>query len=58
MARCKMGKVIIPTELDAKIALASRVARDKGEVRYYPCDAHGVKPHWHLTSQEERMAAA
>lgn len=57
MARCKYGKVIIHTELDAKIALAGRVARDKGEIRYYECDAHGVKQHWHLTSQAERSAA-
>jgi hypothetical protein len=54
--RCKFGKVIFETELDAKIALASRKARDKGEIRYYPCNAHGVKKHWHLTSQERDAA--
>lgn len=40
------GKVKFPTELDAKIALARRVWKDKGECRYYFC--HG---HYHLTSQ-------
>jgi hypothetical protein len=54
--RCKYGKVIIHTELDAKIALAIRRARDKGEIDYYVCDAHGVDKHWHLTSQEDRGA--
>ena len=44
--RCnRTGKVIFPTDLEAKIALASRVWKDKGEVRYYKC--HG---HFHLTS--------
>jgi hypothetical protein len=44
--RCnRTNKVIFYTELDAKIALASRVWRDKGEVRFYGC--HG---HFHLTS--------
>ena len=57
MARCKYGKVIIHTELDAKIALAKRIRQDRGEIRYYPCDAHGVKRHWHLTSQAERSVA-
>jgi len=40
------------TELDAKIALASRVWKDKGETRYYPCGHH-----FHLTSQLKREAA-
>ena len=44
----KTGKVIFPTELDAKIVLARRVWKDKGEVRYYPCGKH-----FHLTSLEE-----
>lgn len=45
--RCnRTGKVIFATKLDAKIALATRVWKDKGEVRYYPCYGH-----WHLTSQ-------
>lgn len=57
MARCKHGKVILHTELDAKIALAKRLRQDRGEVRYYPCNAHGVKPHWHLSSQQQRNAA-
>lgn len=52
--RCKFGKVIIHTELDAKIALAGRFARDKGEIDYYKCNAHGEPTHWHLTSQPQR----
>lgn len=56
MARCKYGKVMIHTELDAKMALAKRIAKDKGEVRYYLCDAHGTKKHWHLTSQVKGRA--
>ncbi len=48
--RCsRTGKVIFNTELDAKIALARRVWKDKGEVRYYPCTAEG-KTHYHLSS--------
>lgn len=43
----RAGKVIFPSELDAKIALAERVWKDKGEVDYYPCTGH-----WHLTSQK------
>lgn len=47
MTRCnRTGKVIFKTELDAKIALAKRVWKDKGEQRAYPCGTH-----WHLTSQ-------
>lgn len=54
MKRCSTnGKVIFPTELDAKIALASRVWKDKGEIRYYPCKLG----HFHLTSQEKKVAA-
>ena len=50
--RCtKAGKVIFHTELDAKIALAFRMRKDKGEVRYYPCWVAG-KQHWHLSSLE------
>lgn len=41
-------KVVFPTELDAKIALARRVWKDKGEVDYYPCP----NGHWHLTSKK------
>lgn len=52
LARCnRNGKVSFATEIDAKIALASRVWKDKGEVRYYPC--HG---HFHLTSMKENVA--
>lgn len=56
-SRCKFGKVRFDSELDAKIALASRIAKDKGEVRYYICNAHGAKKHWHLTSQDKHEAA-
>lgn len=49
--KCRGQKVIFHTELDAKIALAGRLAKDKGEVRYYKCD---IGNHWHLTSQERR----
>lgn len=41
----RSSKVIFHTELDAKIALADRIAKDKGEKRYYPCGKH-----FHLTS--------
>lgn len=41
-------KVTFRTELDAKLALAERVWKDKGEARYYAC--HG---HFHLTSMSE-----
>lgn len=55
--RCgKQNKVIFPTELDAKLALATRVWKDKGEVDYYLCDfkcrAAKYKEHYHLTSQK------
>lgn len=44
--RCnRTGKIIFDTELDAKLALATRVWKDKGEVRYYPC-----LDHFHLSS--------
>ena len=49
--KCRGQKVIFKTELDAKIALASRVWKDKGEIRYYRCE---IGNHWHLTSQEAR----
>ena len=54
-ATCKRAhKVILRTELDAKIALAGRAARDKGEVRYYQCPyGDRENPHYHLTSQKE-----
>jgi len=48
--RCNIGGlIIIPTELDAKIALMKRQAKDKGEKRYFPC-----RNHFHLTAQEQR----
>jgi hypothetical protein len=49
----RSGKVIFRTELDAKIALAERVWKDKGERRYYPCQEH-----FHLTSQEKKAVGA
>ena len=54
---CKRArKVSFPTELDAKIALASRVWKDKGEQRFYRCR---FGRHFHLTSmsQEEYDSA-
>lgn len=42
----RTGKVCFHTELDAKIVLAGRLAKDKGEIRYYQCGGH-----FHLTSQ-------
>lgn len=48
LRRCnRTGKIIFRTELEAKIVLASRQYRDKGEKRIYSC--HG---HYHLTSRE------
>jgi hypothetical protein len=61
MSRRKRGKrpplkrcnrthlVVFDTELEAKMVLASRMHRDKGEVRYFECGDH-----FHLTS-EPRM---
>lgn len=47
--RCnRAGKVVFETEVEAKLALARRVAKDKGEVDYYPCP----NGHFHLTSQK------
>lgn len=52
--RCnRAGKVIFPTEIDAKIALATRVWKDKGEKRYYRCP----NGHYHLTSQAKKDRA-
>ena len=49
----RTGKVRFRTLLDAKIVLAKRSARDKGEVRAYRCQfCHG----FHLTSQRKREA--
>lgn len=62
-ARCNRAgnKVIFKTELDAKLALAERVWKDKGEIRCYKCPHRN---HWHLTSmtleeylQEQNRAA-
>ena len=44
--RCnRANKVIFKTELEAKMALAERVWKDKGEIRDYEC-----RDHFHLTS--------
>ncbi len=40
---------IIPSELEAKIALANRQRKDKGEIRIFRCGTH-----WHLTSQDQK----
>lgn len=48
----RTGKIIFHTELDAKIVLAGRFVRDKGEIRYYQCGKH-----WHLTSKEKLSAS-
>lgn len=53
MKKCR-GKVIFKTELDAKMALAWRIRRDKGEKRYYRCE---LGNHFHLTSQDRRKAS-
>lgn len=49
--KCRGQKIIFHTELDAKIALAGRIRKDKGEIRYYRCE---IANHWHLSSQEAR----
>jgi hypothetical protein len=45
----RANKVSFPSELEAKIVLARRVWKDKGEVRYYRCPHTN---HYHLTSKE------
>lgn len=46
--RCsRSGLVIFNTELDAKMALAWRMGKDKGEKRYFRCGKH-----FHLTAME------
>lgn len=51
LIRCgQTGLVILFSELEAKIVLAQRRHRDKGEVRYFPCTAGD---HFHLTSEPE-----
>lgn len=52
---CKTHKVPFRSELDAKMALARRVWKDKGETRYYHCE---FCRRWHLTSQEQRSDKA
>lgn len=53
MAKGKCGKVIYRTELDAKIALARLVWKDKGQRRVQPCNICRGRV-YHLTSQERR----
>lgn len=51
--RCnRNGKVIFDTALDAKIALAPRIRKDMGEIRYYPCQGPWGT-HFHLTSRPD-----
>lgn len=51
LIRCgQTGLVILFSELEAKIVLAQRIHRDKGEVRYFPCTAGN---HFHLTAEPE-----
>lgn len=48
MEHCNRArKITFKTELEAKIALAERVWKDKGEIRAYRCK---FRKHWHLTS--------
>lgn len=54
LRRCNIsGLVILPTEIDAKLALAIRIRKDTGERRYFRCGNH-----FHLTRQEARNAEA
>jgi len=51
--RGRCGKVIFFTEIDAKIALARMVWKDKGARRVQECTiCYGHV--WHLTSQEQK----
>ena len=53
LRRCNIsGLVILATELDAKLALATCLHRDSGEKRYFRCGSH-----YHLTAQEARNAS-
>ncbi len=56
--KCKFGKVILHTELDAKIALADHVRRGKDAQRFYQCDSHTEPKHFHLSSQEQKTERA
>lgn len=48
LTRCQaMGLVILHSELDAKIVLAQRMYRDKGERRYFACGTH-----FHLSAED------
>ena len=52
LRRCNIsGLVILATELDAKLALATCFRRDSGEKRYFRCGSH-----YHLTAQDERSS--
>lgn len=53
--KCKSGKVAFHDDLAAKMALARRVWKDKGEVRHYQCESCGK---WHLTSRKLNNVSA
>lgn len=56
LRRCnRTGLVILFSELDAKIVLAQRKYRDKGEVRYFECKSGN---HFHLTSMPENETSS
>ncbi|MCA1807240.1 MAG: hypothetical protein LC687_05255 [Actinobacteria bacterium] len=41
LIRCShTGLVVFNSELEAKIVLAHRIRRDKGEIRYFSCGDH------------------
>jgi hypothetical protein len=48
---CSTGKRRYHSELDAKLALASAMRRDKGERRVYH---HPLCGGWHITSQSKK----
>lgn len=52
MARCKTGKRVFYSQLDAKIALMNTRHKDRDEQRMYRCEFCGK---WHLTSQERKV---
>lgn len=52
LRRCGItGLVILKTELDAKIVLAERVWKDKGERRHFKCRYYN---HYHLTQIDHK----
>lgn len=51
LRRCnKTGLIIFPDELEAKIVLARRVWKDKGEKRTFPCGNH-----FHLSADDRSL---